>query len=99
MILEISNLTVSSRSVFEPNASHTISKQCRHTGLKYDGSYVIHILISKQMNNLKYCFNGKHSRFLYKKQGVIFQSEQIFKHTNLSQSNDIVTEILKHEQS
>jgi len=37
--------------------------------------------------------------FCTKKQGVIFQSEQIFKHANLSQINDIVTEILKHEKS
>jgi hypothetical protein len=34
MILGISNLTVSSRSVFELKKSHTISTLCRLTGLK-----------------------------------------------------------------
>lgn len=67
---------------------------------KNDGSYIIHILISKQLNILKCYFKGKHSNFFCtEKQGVIFQSEHISEYTNLSQSNDTVTEILKHNKA
>jgi len=40
------------------------------------------------------------SRFLCtEKQGVIFQNKHILEYTNLSQSNDIVREILNHNKA